>query len=129
MPNARHVDLKWNSPNTGLKPVRFRQPILSCPSVIAYAMRRANSQDFEHYLEKIPPCSNDYEVPERASLEMEIKYFGRMFCFHIPAQQAQDWGVEMTALERKTWIPAKEFNHMRFAPVFDEIRALLGLLT
>jgi len=51
-----------------------------------------------------------------------------MFCFHIPTQQAQDWGVEMSALERKRWIPAKEFNHMRFAPVFNEIRALLGLL-
>jgi hypothetical protein len=88
-----------------------------------------NPQGFDHYLERIPSCSNDYEVPERATLEMELNYLGRMFCFHIPVQQARDWGVEMTALERKTWISSKEFNHMRFAPVFDEIRALLGLLT
>jgi hypothetical protein len=94
----------------------------------SYMRSEANPQGFEHYLEMIPPCGNDYEDPERATFEMEVNYFGRTFCFHIPVQQAQDWGAEMTALERKEWVPAREFNHMKFAPVFDEIEALLGLL-
>jgi hypothetical protein len=94
----------------------------------SYMRSDAKPQGFEHYLEMIPPCGNDYEDPERATLEMEINYLGRTFCFHIPVKQAQDWGVDMTALKRKEWIPAKEFNHMRFGPVFEEIHSLLGVL-
>jgi hypothetical protein len=113
-----------------LKLVPYLRRCPKCKDQAGNAMRsEGNSHNFEHYLERIPPCENDYEDAERATLEMDVRYLSRMFCFHIPVQQAQDWGVDMTALERKKSIPAKEFNHMRFAPAFDEIRALLGLLS
>jgi hypothetical protein len=109
--------------------VPYLRRCTNCKDKAGAAMRSdPDSKGFEHYLEMIPPCGNDYDDPDRATLEMEVKYLGRIFCFHIPLRQAQDWGVDSSLLERKQWIPSKEFNHIRFAPVFDEIRALLGIL-
>lgn len=123
----------YRNPPTGvevkLKLVPYLRRCSKCKDQAGDAMRNeATSHNFEYYLERIPPCENDYEVAERATFEMELNYLGRMFCFHIPVQQAQGWGVDMTALERKKFIPAKEFNHIRFTPVFDEIRSLLSML-
>jgi len=51
-----------------------------CKDQAGNAMRGdANSQGFDHYLQKIPPCRNDYEVAERGAFEMEVRYLGRMF--------------------------------------------------
>lgn len=112
-----------------LRLVPYLRRCTTCKDRAGSAMRSdTDPKSFDHYLQLVPPCENDYEVAEQASLEMEVKYLGRIFCFHIPVRQAQDWGVQMATLERKTWIPSKDFNHMRFAPVFDEIRALMGLL-
>ncbi len=112
-----------------LKFVPYLQRCSRCKDQAGNAMRsQPDSHNVEHYLEMIPPCGNDYEVAERSTLEMEVNYLGRMFCFHIPVPLALDWGVDMSVLERKKFIPSREFNHMRFAPVFDEIRVLLGLL-
>ena len=83
---------------------------------------------FEYYLEQIPPCPRDFEISEKATIEMEITYFGRVFCFHVPADKIHDWCLDRDSIERKVFVSGKEFHHRIFRPIYEEIKVLLDLI-
>ena len=65
---------------------------------------------------------------EKATVEMEIQYLGRVFNFHIPVEKTRDWDLDLNTLPRKAWISGKEFHHKLFLPIREEIQALLSLI-
>ena len=70
------------------------------------------------------PCSYEADIQENILIEMEVLYAGRIFCYHIPLEKSEKWGVDINALEDKDWISSCEHNRMTFKGIFDEIRQL-----
>ncbi len=109
-----------------------------------YALKDMVMKQLHHYppagaavtLKKVPyqtyreraSCSHGSELREDILIEMEIKYAGRIFCFHIPFDKTKDWGINIDALEQKEWLSSSEFNRANFKGVFEEIRLLLDLV-
>jgi hypothetical protein len=79
-----------------------------------------NYRDCEH-------CSHKPEIRKDILIEMEIRYAGQIFCFHIPFEKTKDWGINIHALEHKEWLSSREFNRENFKGIFEEIRLLLDL--
>ena len=93
----------------------------------AGSMLRSSFQsgEFGYFLGQIPLCSQDNEIPERGTLEMEVIYQGKKFCFHIPNEKAETWGVNISSLKPKAWIPAKEFHRQQYEMMMNDIQNLL----
>lgn len=92
-------------------------------------MRKDNQKNpFEYYLSMVEPCSQDIEVPEKATIEIEINLDNRLFNFHIPQYKTTEWGVDISNLQRKDWISEKEFKRQQFQLAKAEINELMNIL-
>lgn len=69
------------------------------------------------------------DLCESTLIEMQVTHEGRMFCFHIPAEKVKDWGLNVTVLSFKKWIPSREFNRQFFKESFEKIQELLNLIS
>lgn len=87
-----------------------------------------NKLSFEYYLAQVKPCSDDIEIPEKATIEMLITYKGRTWCFHIPQNLIPDWKVNINNLERKVWMNGKDFHSQQFKQIKAEAESLLELI-
>lgn len=87
-----------------------------------------NHQGLDFYLERVEPCPMDTEVRGQSMVEMEMFYLGRIFCFHIPVDHMSAWGLDLSSLERKAWIPGEEFHRRMLAPLFEEMKVLLEMV-
>lgn len=96
----------------------------------AGAMMRAdgNNQPFEFYLAQIQPSAEDYEISEKATIEMNFKYEDRTWCFHIPVHLTSSWGVNVNTLKRKVWMNGRDFHSQQFQLIKAEAEALLSKL-
>jgi hypothetical protein len=109
--------------------VPYLQRCTQCKDKAGGLMRSSGGKTgFEYYLNQIPPCPDDVEIPERASLEMEVVYFGRLFCFHVPVDKMREWSIDVASLRTKDWIPARDFHHSQFKVLAEEIRLLTQLV-
>jgi|LSQX01.1.fsa_nt_gb hypothetical protein len=80
---------------------------------------------FEYYLSMVEPSEDDLEIPEKATIEMEVNFENRLFCFHIPVERTIDWDMDKNALPKKVWVSGKEFHRNQFLKAKKEINALL----
>lgn len=88
----------------------------------------SNNLSFEYYLAQVKPCSDDIEIPEKATIEMLITYKGRTWCFHIPQNLTSAWKVDISQLKRKVWMNGKDFHSQQFKLIKAEAESLLKLI-
>ncbi len=92
-------------------------------------MRSDNSKmPFEYYLSKIEPCELDIEIPEKATIELEIICENRLFCFHIPLNKTMEWNLDYKTLSKKVWISGKEFHRNQMKSIKYEISELIKMI-
>ena len=109
-----------------LKRVPYWVRCESCKDKAGSMLRSSfQSGDFGYFLGQIPLCSQDNEIPERGTLEMEVIYRVKKFCFHIPNEKAETWGVNISSLKPKAWVPAKEFHRQQYEMMMNDIQNLL----
>jgi len=83
---------------------------------------------FEFYLHQVELCSQDIEIKEKATIELEIISENRMFSFHIPLANTAKWDIDMKSVQNKNWISGKEFHRNQFKKLKEEIAELLDIL-
>ncbi|HTN69442.1 MAG TPA: hypothetical protein VLZ33_08260 [Dysgonamonadaceae bacterium] len=80
---------------------------------------------FEYYLSSVEPCSDDIEMTEKATIEVEITYQNRIFSFHTPINKIEDWELDIDQLPRKAWLSGKEYHREKFEKVKVELNELM----
>jgi hypothetical protein len=85
-----------------------------------------NKMPFEYYLSKIEPCDLDIEIPEKATVEMEVICENRQFCFHIPLNKTTGWNIDYETLSKKIWLSSKEFHRNQMKSIKNEINELMN---
>ncbi|HZJ80736.1 MAG TPA: hypothetical protein VFC69_09210 [Dysgonamonadaceae bacterium] len=80
---------------------------------------------FEHYLSLVEPCSDDVEITEKATIDVEINYQDRVFNFHIPLNKMPDWDINIDELPRKAWLSGQEFRREQFNKIKVELNELM----
>ncbi len=80
-----------------------------------------DKKPFEYYLSMVEPCSQDIELPEKATIEIEINCEKRVFCFHIPQYKTTEWNLDINTLPKKVWISGKEFHRKQLITISNEI--------
>lgn len=81
---------------------------------------------FEYYLSKVGPGENDIEITEKATIEVEVTYEGRLFSFQVPLNKTIDWDLDIDQLPRKAWLSGKEFHREKFGKIKVELNDLMG---
>ncbi len=85
-----------------------------------------NKMPFEYYLSKIEPCDLDIEIPEKATVEMEVICENRQFCFHIPLNKTTGWNIDYETLSKKIWLSSKVFHRNQMKSIKNEIDELMN---
>lgn len=70
------------------------------------------------------PSEYDYEVPEKALVEVTVECLGQEFSFHMPLDKITECGYVISSLERKVWINSTDFHHsllLKFEPHIKEL--------
>ena len=80
---------------------------------------------FKYYLSLIEPSSEDTEVTEKATIEVEIVYNDRIYSFHTPQDKAQEWGLDIEQLPRKSWLSGRDYYKERFDKIKVELNELM----
>lgn len=80
---------------------------------------------FEYYLSMVEPCEDDVEISEKATIEVEITYEGRVFSFLVPLTKTLDWDLDIDQLPRKAWLSGKDFHREKFGKIRAELSELM----
>ena len=88
----------------------------------------AKKRPFGYYLSQVEPCSEDMEIPEKATLEIEVTCEDRLFSFHVPVEKTLGWDIDTKSFPKKTWISGKEFHRSQFDKIKGEIEELMKQL-
>lgn len=90
-------------------------------------MRQDGSKyPFEYYLSQVEPSEYDYEVPEKALVEVAVECLGQEFNFHMPLDKITECGYVISSLERKVWINSTDFHHSQLLKFEPHIKELLS---
>lgn len=90
-------------------------------------MRQDGSKyPFEYYLSQVEPSASDYEVPEKALVEVTVECLGQEFSFHMPPDKITECGYVISSLERKVWINSTDFHHNQLLKLEPRINELLS---
>lgn len=90
-------------------------------------MRQDGSKyPFEYYLSQVEPSEYDYEVPEKALVEVTVECLGQEFSFHMPLDKITECGYVISSLERKVWINSTDFHHSQLLKFEPHIKELLS---
>lgn len=90
----------------------------------ALMRKDTNPQPFEYYLSQIERSTEDIELPEKATVELEIECGGQTFSFHIQQQKTLEWGLNLNKMKEKVWISNKEFQKNYYKKMKEEIERL-----
>ena len=92
-------------------------------------MRRdGNKYPFEYYLGQIEPEKEDIEIPDKATIEIEISCMNQTFSFHQPLPWIEQIGIDTTNIPKKTWMNAETFHHTMLETMKTEIEGLFAEL-
>ena len=80
---------------------------------------------FEYYLAIVGPSKHDIEITEKATIEVEITYDGRVFSFLVPLTKTIDWNLDIDELPRKAFLSGKEFHREKFSKIKLELNELM----
>lgn len=80
---------------------------------------------FEYFLSLVEPTSDDVEVTEKATIEVEVTYQDRDFSFQIPINKMPDWDLDIDQLPRKSWLSGKEYHRDKFTTIKFELNELM----
>ena len=85
-----------------------------------------NRYPFEWYLSQVEPSLYDYEIKEKATVEIVIEYMGIQFSFHQPLIWMEERGIDIQQLPKKAWISADDFNRSFLVESTNAISKLLN---
>lgn len=80
---------------------------------------------FEYYLSMVEPSEDDIEITDKATIEVEVTYDGRLFSFHVPLAKTANWDIEVDELPRKAWLSGKEHHREKFGKIKVELNELM----
>jgi hypothetical protein len=87
-----------------------------------------------YHLSMLPKCDNDIEDINRSTIEQVIIWGGEQFSFQIPIDRTNKWGLDISILNIKQWIPEKDFSAEKikikysFYQIIEKLKALAPLL-
>lgn len=92
-------------------------------------MRKSfEKQPFEYYLAQIEPCGYDIEIPEKATVMVNISCMEQQYSFHMPVDVISECGVDVSGLPRSVWINSRDFHHQQFIKESEAAENLLKIL-
>ena len=80
---------------------------------------------FKHFLSMVEPSSEDVEVVEKGTIEVEVTCQNRVFSFQVPIDKTEDWNLNIDELPRKEWVSGKDLHREQFNKIKFELNDLM----
>lgn len=87
--------------------------------------KSSDKQPFEYYLAQIEPCEYDVEVPEKATVMVNISCMEQQYSFHMPVNIVSECGVDISGLPKSVWINSRDFHHQQYIKESEAAENLL----
>lgn len=68
------------------------------------------SRSWEYHLNLLPTCPRDEEILDRSTVSMTVRWQNRKFNLHAPRKEALKWNLAVDDLDRKVWVPDRDFD-------------------
>ena len=93
--------------------IPFLKRCVKCKQKADALYRIDYNKSWEYHLNMLPACESDIDIPEKMTIELQIRFKNRFFSFHIPEPKTVLWGLSSDELTERNWVPEQDYNVTR----------------